>query len=298
MIVAMESAEPKKNFAGLRVLSLESRRGAEMAKLIANHGGEAVVAPSMREIPLTTNMEALAFGRKLFAGEFDMVVFLTGVGTRALARVVETIYPHEKYLAELRKIAIVARGPKPVAVLKEWNVPIAVTAPEPNTWREVLRALDGNAEALPLKGSRIAVQEYGVQNPELLAGLVGRGAHVTSVPVYEWALPEDTGPLRSAIAAMARNEIDVILFTTATQADHLLQIGAEMKEEDAMRCALSRMVVASIGPTTSERLREFGIAPDMEPAHPKMGYLVSEAAQRSAEILQRKRNAAREKPHP
>jgi uroporphyrinogen-III synthase len=298
MIVAMESAEPKKNFAGLRVLSLESRRGAEMAKLIANRGGEAVVAPSMREIPLTTNMEALAFGRKLFAGEFDMVVFLTGVGTRALARVVETIYPHEKYLAELRKIAIVARGPKPVAVLKEWNVPIAVTAPEPNTWREVLRELDGNAEALPLKGSRIAVQEYGAQNPELLAGLVGRGAHVTSVPVYEWALPEDTGPLRSAIAAMARNEIDVILFTTATQADHLLQIGAEMKEEDAMRCALSRMVVASIGPTTSERLREFGIAPDMEPAHPKMGYLVSEAAQRSAEILQRKRNAAREKPHP
>jgi uroporphyrinogen-III synthase len=243
-------------------------------------------------------MEALAFGRKLFAGEFDMVVFLTGVGTRALARVVETIYPLEKYLAELRKIAIVARGPKPVAVLKEWNVPIAVTAPEPNTWREVLRALDGNAEALPLKGRRIAVQEYGVQNPELLAGLVGRGAHVTSVPVYEWALPEDTGPLRSAIAAIARNEIDVILFTTATQADHLLQIAAEMKEEDAMRCALSRMVVASIGPTTSERLREFGIAPDMEPAHPKMGYLVSEAAQRSAEILQRKRNAAREKPHP
>jgi uroporphyrinogen-III synthase len=298
MIVAMESAEPKKNFAGLRVLSLESRRGAEMAKLIANHGGKAVVAPSMREIPLTTNMEALAFGRKLFAGEFDMVVFLTGVGTRALARVVETIYPLEKYLAELRKIAIVARGPKPVAVLKEWNVPIAVTAPEPNTWREVLRALDGNAEALPLKGRRIAVQEYGVQNPELLAGLVGRGAHVTSVPVYEWALPEDTGPLRSAIAAIARNEIDVILFTTATQADHLLQIAAEMKEEDAMRCALSRMVVASIGPTTSERLREFGIAPDMEPAHPKMGYLVSEAAQRSAEILQRKRNAAREKPHP
>ena len=291
MIAAMESVEPKKNFAGLRVLSLESRRGPEMAKLIANHGGEAIIAASMREIPLETNTEALAFGKKLFAGEFDMIIFLTGVGTRALARVVETIYPLEKYLAELRKIAIVARGPKPVAVLKEWNVPIAVTAPEPNTWRELLRALDENAAALPLKGRRIAVQEYGVPNAELLAGLAGRGAQVTSVPVYEWALPADTGPLRSAISAMARNEIDVILFTTATQADHLLQIAAEMNEEDALRRALSRMAVASIGPTTSERLREFGIAPDMEPAHPKMGYLVSEAAQRSAEILQRKRIA-------
>jgi len=90
-----------------------------------------------------------------------------------------------------------------------------------------------------------------------------------------------------------RNEIDVILFTTGTQADHLLQIAAERNEEAAMRRALSRMAVASIGPTTSERLREHGIAPDMEPAHPKMGFLVSEAAQHSAEILQQKRIGAR-----
>jgi uroporphyrinogen-III synthase len=291
--VGMGSGELKENFAGLRVLSLESRRGPEMAKLIANHGGEAFVAPSMREIPLETNTEALAFGKKLFAGEFDMVIFLTGVGTRALARVVETISPLDQYLAQLRKIAVVARGPKPVAVLKEWNVPIALTAPEPNTWRELLRALDEDGAAFPLKGRRIAVQEYGVSNAELIAGLAARGAQVTSVPVYEWALPADTGPLRSAISAMARNEIDVILFTTGTQADHLLQIAAEMNEEGALRRALSRMVVASIGPTTSDRLREHGIAPDMEPAHPKMGYLVSEAAQRSAEILRQKRIGAR-----
>ena len=204
----------------------------------------------------------------------------------------ETIYPFDQYLAELRKVAVVARGPKPMAVLREWNVPISVTVPEPNTWRELLRALDENAAAFPVKGRRIAVQEYGVSNADLLAGLVERGGQVTSVPVYEWALPADTSPLRSAISAMAHNEIDVILFTTATQADHLLQIATEMKEEVALRSALLRMVVASIGPTTSERLREFGIAPDMEPSHPKMGYLVLEAAQRSAEILREKRTAS------
>ena len=290
-MMPMETGNSSKGFAGLRVLSLESRRGPEMAKLITNQGGEAMVAPSMREIPLESNTEALAFAKKLFASEFDVVIFLTGVGTRALAKVVETIYPLDQYFAELRKIAVVARGPKPVAVLKEWNVPIALTAPEPNTWRELLRALDENAAAFPLKGRRVAVQEYGVPNTELVAGLSARGAHVTTVPVYEWALPADTGPLRSAIAAIARNQIDVILFTTATQADHLLQIAAEMNEEDALRRALARMLVASIGPTTSERLREFGIAPDMEPTHPKMGYFVGEAAQRSGEILQIKRIA-------
>jgi uroporphyrinogen-III synthase len=291
MIMVVESAATKTDFAGLCVLSLESRRGPEMAKLIANHGGEAIVAPSMREGPLESNTEALAFARTLFAGGFDVVIFLTGVGTRALARVVETICPLEKYLTELRKVAVVARGPKPIAVLREWNVPIALTAPEPNTWHEVLRALDENAATVPLKGRRVAVQEYGVANPELLAGLAERGAKVTSVPVYEWALPEDTGPLRSAISAIARNEIDVILFTTATQADHLLQVAAEMKQQEAVQHALSRMFVASIGPTTTERLREFGIEPDLEPSHPKMGFLVSEASQRSSAILHRKRSA-------
>lgn len=288
----METENSQNGFAGLRVLSLESRRGPEMAKLIVNHGGVATVAASMREIPLESNTEALAFARKLAEGGFDVVIFLTGVGTRALSRVAETIYPLDQFIRELRKIAIVARGPKPVAVLREWNVPIAITAPEPNTWHEVLRALDENAAAVPLKGSRVAVQEYGVSNPELLAGLKERGAQITSVPVYEWALPADTGPLRSAISAIARKEVDVILFTTATQADHLLQIAAEMNQEDTLRSALLRMLVASIGPTTSDRLRDLGIAPDMEPAHPKMGYLVSEAAQRSAAILRQKRAAA------
>jgi uroporphyrinogen-III synthase len=286
----MEIEKSWTGFAGLRVLSLESRRGPEMAKLIATFGGVATVAPSMREVPLDTNTDALDFARTLFGGGFDVVIFLTGVGARALAKVIETAYPLESYLAELRKITVVARGPKPLAVLREWDVPVAVTAPEPNTWRELLRALDNKAVPIPLNGRRVALQEYGITSTELIAGLAERGGHVTSVPVYEWALPEDTAPLRAAVAAISKNELDVILFTTATQADHLLKIAAEMNAEDSLRRALSQMAVASIGPTTSERLREYGIEPDMEPTHPKMGYLVSEAAQRSAGILQRKRN--------
>ena len=289
MMGCMESEESKSNFSGLRVLSLESRRGAEMGKLIASYAGQAVVAPSMREVPLESNVAGMEFARTLAAGSFDMVIFLTGVGTRALARVVETVYPLEQYLADLRKIAIAVRGPKPAAVLREWNVPAAVVAAEPNTWRELLVALDGYAVRWPLAGRRIAVQEYGVSNSELLAGLRERRAQVTAVPVYEWDLPEDLGPLRNAITEIARERIDVILFTTATQADHLLRVAHEMKERDAVLRAISKMMVASIGPTTSERLREFGIEPDLEPQHPKMGYLVMEAAQRSGEILKAKR---------
>jgi len=284
-------AEPTKSarLHGLRVLSLESRRAAEMAKLIEKYGGRAIVAPSMREVPLESNSEALAFGRALAEGGFDMVIFLTGVGTRALARVIGTIYPVEEFAAALGRVSVVARGPKPVAALKELNVPVTLVVPEPNTWRDLLRALDENNESLPLKGQRLAVQEYGVSNPELLAGLAERGAHVTRVPVYQWALPEDAGPLRSAVEAIARAEIDMALFTTSVQINHLLRVAREMNREQELRRGFAGIVVGSIGPVTSEELRQQGFHVDFEPAHPKMGVLVNEAAQHAGAMVNRKR---------
>lgn len=278
-------------FEGLRVLALESRRASEIAKLIATYGGQPIVAPSMREVPLESNTEALAFAGKLLAGEFDMVVFLTGVGARALLNTVEKAYLRADYIAALQRTKVVARGPKPVAALREIGIIPVVTAPEPNTWRELLQALDDAGRApqeLNLKGMRVAVQEYGASNPELLNGLRERGAQVTRVPVYQWALPDDVGPLRGAVTAISQSNVDVILFTTAVQAVHLFQIAAEMKLEEALKKGLNRAVVASIGPTTSEELERRGIRADLEPSHPKMGYLVKEASEKAAAILRRK----------
>jgi len=278
-------------FGGLRVLALESRRAPELAKLIATYGGEPIVAPSMREVPLESNNEALAFVTRLLAGEFDMVVFLTGVGARALLGVAENAHERNEYVAALQRVKVVARGPKPVAALREIGITPAITAPEPNTWRELLRALDEaikGSQEIELKGKRVAVQEYGASNPELLDGLRERGARVTRVPVYQWALPDDLGPLRSAITAIAEGTVDVVLFTTAVQAIHLFQIAAEMKLEEAVRKGLSRTIVASIGPTTSEELERRGIRADLEPSHPKMGFLVKETSEQAPGLLRRK----------
>jgi uroporphyrinogen-III synthase len=107
-----------------------------------------------------------------------------------------------------------------LSVLREWQVPVWVAAPEPNTWRELLAALDATGDSL--SGKRVAVQEYGAANPDLLAGLDERGAVVTRVPVYRWALPEDLEPLRAAVRAVAAGSLDVAIFTTATQLVHLL----------------------------------------------------------------------------
>ncbi len=279
-------------FDGLRVLALESRRAPELAKLITTYGGEPLVAPSMREVPLESNKEALTFAARLLAGEFDMVVFLTGVGARTLLGVVETVHDRGMYVAALQRVKVVARGPKPIAALREIGITPTITAPEPNTWHELLRALDDAGKASPelgLQGARVAVQEYGVSNPEFLSGLRDRGAAVTRVPVYQWALPHDLAPLRAAIRAIAEGNVDVALFTTAVQAVHLFQVATEMQLEEPVRNGLNRAIVASIGPTTSEELQRQGIRADLEPSHPRMGFLVKEASEQAGELLRQKR---------
>ena len=270
------------HFDGLRVLSLESRRSAEIEKLIRARGGEPFVAPSMREVPLQDNPEAFRFAARLFAGEFDMMILLTGVGARLLNQILETRYPPGSFAVALTQLAVVVRGSKPAAVMREWNVPVAVTVPEPNTWREILAATESRSER------KIAVQEYGRSSPELLEGLRARDAQVTTVSVYQWDLPEDTGPLREAIRRLAAGQFDVALFTTSVQVVHLLRIATEEGLERQIREALQRLVVASVGPTTSETLREHELPVDFEPSHPKMGFLVNETAQRAREILQSK----------
>ncbi len=260
------------SFAGAKVLSLESRRSKEIAQLIRNHQGDPFVAPSMREAPLERNDAAFQFAEKLFAGGFDMVVLLTGVGTRLLDQVLATRYPAGRFAEALRGLTVVARGPKPMAVLREMNVPA-----------KVLATTEGRAER------RIAVQEHGKSSPELIDGFRARGADVTAVPVYQWDLPEDTEPLREAARRVATGEFHVALFTTSIQIAHLFRVAAEDGIEPQVRDGFSKILVASIGPATSEALEEYGVRVDFEPSHPKMGVLVQETASRMAAMETEKR---------
>jgi uroporphyrinogen-III synthase len=283
----MDFGEPNDTTQGLhgrRVVAFESRRAAEMAELIRRHGGEPLVVPSVREVPLSEHGAVFDYVRRLDAGEIDVVILMTGGGLRMLAEVVANEWPRERLATALRRATLVARGLKPVAVLRELGLQPDVTAPEPNTWREILTTLDAQ---LPVAGKRVAVQEYGVTNPQLIDGLTARGAEVVRVSIYRWTLPDDVGPLRDAIRAVCERRIDVVLFTSATQVYHLFQVAGA--DADALRAGFQTVLIASIGPICSEALHEHGLAPDLEPEHAKMGQLVREAALRGPALLAEKR---------
>ena len=283
------------SFDGLRVLSLESRRAKEVAKLIRTYDGEPFVVPAMREAPLESHRQALEFADGLMQGDYDLVIFLTGVGVRALLDIVVTRHNREEFLQALRSVRIAARGPKPQAALRDVQVPISVVAPEPSTWHEMLSALQAEFGD-SLATMRVAVQEYGASNPEFLSALNEQCAEVTKVPVYQWTLPEDVRPLRECVLGIARGSVDVVLFMTAVQVIHLFQIAEQMNCQPDLRDGLAKMVVVSIGPTTSEELAHYGIKPDFEPSRPKMGFIVNEAAQYSGKLLSEKRNGSEPTP--
>ncbi|MDP9053880.1 MAG: uroporphyrinogen-III synthase [Acidobacteriota bacterium] len=270
-------------FDGLRVLSLESRREAEMATLIRKQGGEPFVAPSMREVPLEEHGEAFSFAERLLRGDFDCVILLTGVGTRLLWKALLTRYPELDLRSALHGVTLVVRGPKPSAALRELGFAPDVQVPEPNTWRDVLATIRG------IPNTRIALQEYGESNVELIEGLRALGKEVTPVRIYGWDLPEDTAPLRKAAARLIAGGFDVVLFTTSTQLVNLMRIAREEGIEPQVLDALRSAFIGSIGPTTSETLIDYGLKADFEPSHPKMGLLVNEAGAVASGVLRGRR---------
>ena len=275
-------------FHGAAILSFESRQADTMARNIALHGGLPVSAPCLQEVPFLASPDAEAFSRRLLGGEIDVFIFMTGVGTRILLDLLSSGSSAENVTQAIRRTTVVARGPKPILALRERGIPATITVPEPNTWAEVVQAIDFSGRSAGLDGRTVAIQEYGSSNRRLIQALEQRGARVIPVAAYRWALPEDTGPLLEGIRRLIAGEIRAVLFTNAEQVRQLVGFAAEKEMEIPLREAMKKTVVSSIGPNTSDALMEHGLCVDFESSHPKMGILVSELASRLGSLTQSK----------
>jgi uroporphyrinogen-III synthase len=271
-------------FAGLHVLSLESRRAKEMETLIVRAGGIPFVAPSVVERSLESGDEGVRFLEQLEAGAFNMVVCMTGAGLALLRDQVAAAAEVGRLSAALAKVTLVARGPKPLPVLRELGLRATVVVPELNTWKETVDVVAARPER------RIAIQEYGRPNPEMYQALEQLGAQVTPVVVYRWDTPADLEPLRTAARGLAQREFDVVLFTSSIQFDHLMKIAMSLGVRAEVESCLGEWTaVASVGPVMTTALIAAGIPPDIVPDHPKMAALVKAASERAPQVIRKKR---------
>jgi uroporphyrinogen-III synthase len=256
---------------GKRIAILEARLGRELAELVARRGGLPLHAPALAELPDLDPAAIAELVRSLEARPAALAVFQTGIGTRALFNATDTLGLTQRFLSLLARTTVVARGPKPTGALRARGVRIDRAAADPYTTREVLAAIG----ELPLAGTRAIVQRYGVANAKLDQALAARGAEVMEIPTYRWSLPPDRKPLVELIGALERAEVDAVVFTNAEQARNLFRVARDIRKEQAVRAALNRALVASVGPVASAALREAGVSVGLEASPPKLGALVS-----------------------
>jgi uroporphyrinogen-III synthase len=253
------------------VAILESRLGTQLAELVAQRGGVPFHAPALAELPDLDPEKIAALVRSLEERPAKLAVFQTGVGTKALFAATDALGVTQELLALLSKATVAVRGPKPTGALRARGVRIDRSAAEPFTTHEVLEAIADVA----LQGERVIVQRHGNVNTQLDQVLEARGAQVTEIPTYRWSLPQDTAPLASLIGALERGEMHAVVLTNAEQVRNLFAVAARLGRAEALRAALNRILVASIGPVASAALREAGVQVALESSPPKLGALLN-----------------------
>jgi uroporphyrinogen-III synthase len=257
---------------GKVVAYLEARMLSEMGALITRHGGVPYAAPVLQEVYATDTPEVAALVDDLCGDKLDVVVLQTGVGTRALFEAAANRGVEQELLAALSRITVIARSPKPAAVLRKSKVRIDLMPPEPFTSEDLIVAI----QDMDFQQKEVAVQAYGGPNNLLTKTLKERGANVREVSLYTWGLPEDQSPVLALVDKLAAGEIAAVAFTSQPQVGNLAAIAAQAGKEEVLRQALNSesVVVASVGPVCTRRLKEEKIKVDVEPDHPHMGNLV------------------------
>jgi len=253
------------------VAILETRVGAHLAEMIERRGGTAMLAPALEEVPDVDPRDVGTLLQEWRCEPFKMVIFQTGVGTRALFAAADALGATQDFHQLLAGALIVVRGPKPTGELSARDVRIDLRAASPFTTETVLSAIS----EFPMHDSKVLVQRYGATNRELLDALRARGASVREITTYRWSLPQDIRPLVALLDALDQHRVDATVFTSAVQMHNLHTVAENHGRAAQLVAALGRSIVASIGPVCSRALRQYGIEPTFEASPPKLGPLLT-----------------------
>ncbi len=270
---------------GHTIAYVEARFQSEMGGLIQRHGGVPYAAPVLQEIYATDTPEVAALIDDVCGGRVDIAILQTGVGTRALFEAAEAQGRLSELLAALDGMTVLARSPKPAAVLRRNKVRIDLMPPEPFTSEDMVESF----RSIEFAGRSVAVQAYGGPNSLLLRTLREWGADVRETSLYSWGLPEDVSPVVGMLDRLDAGEIAAVAFTSQPQVPNLLSIAANAGRENALRRCLNSdtVLVASVGPVCTRRLLQNDLKVDVEPDHPHMGNLVLALAERLDGVAQK-----------
>jgi uroporphyrinogen III methyltransferase/synthase len=243
---------------GKRILVTRTREQAsKLASLLADRGAVPVLLPTIRTGPPSDWGPldlAIANLRR-----YDWAIFTSINGVQF---VLDRLACHQldgRALAQLRLGAI---GPATAAALTHLGLTVACV---PSAY--VAEAIVDEMRQFDLVGQRILLPRAQEARAILGEGLRRQGALVDDVAAYQ---TRPDGDAEAARQLFRDGEIDVVTLTSSSTVRNLIGLLA-----DRSSSFLGGVVVASIGPITSQTIREFGIAVDVEATEHTMPGLVS-----------------------
>ena len=248
----MATAQIDWNLKGKRIAVPEMRELEIFSSLLERRGAEVLRCPLVKIYDTPHSAAVLAFAVKVAEGGFDDFVLITGEGLTRILSCINKYEPalQERFVAGLANLRTISRGPKPARVLRSLGMRPNVEAKAPTT-AGVIEAM----KPLELKGRRVALQLYGNDpNMMLQTFLRERGAELTTVAPYVYGNAADAATVTALLERMAAGEVDAIAFTSKLQIERLVS------EQPAplVKRALSRTLIAAVGPVVAESIRAHG----------------------------------------
>jgi uroporphyrinogen-III synthase len=260
-----------KPLAGCTIALAEGRQLEDLALMLEKEGATALRCPMVSILDAPDEAPILAWLDQLNAGQFDMVVLLTGEGLRRLLGFAERAGKRQAVIDALSRTKTVTRGPKPVRALKEVGLSPALVADVPTT-EGVMAAL----RTQELSGKAVGVQLYSPANPPLLEFLQAAGATAFPILPYVYAAATDAQRVADLIRQMAAGQVQAICFTSSPQVDRLWEVAAEQQLESLLQQGLQRVKLAAVGPVVADNLKQRGRTPDI---CPEQGFVMKNLVQ-------------------
>ncbi len=268
----MKGCGRRDELTGFTVGLTAARRSVEFQALLARHGATTMVAPAIRIVHLERDDHLRDVTRALIADPADVLVVTTGFGFRGWIDAARTWGLADLLFAALRRMRIVARGPKALGAVRHAGLREDWSAPSESSIEVVDHLID---EAASL---RIAVQLHGAggelePNADVCMPLSRAGADVVKIPVYRWEPTTDLASLDNLITTAVDGRLDALTFTSAPAVASLVGRAQALQVLPELITGLnSHTLVACVGPVTATPLNRLGVS-TVAPARYRLGAL-------------------------
>lgn len=247
---AKKSAQSKPLSGKRIVIGRAKAQAGKLAKLLREKGATVTAIPFI-EIRRPKSFKPLDAALKEIV-EYDWLILTSVNGVESLFDRLRKLKLEVGWLAHLRIAAI---GPATKDAIEKHGLDVSVV-PKEYVAESVVASLKKKVE-----GRRILLVRAKVARDVIPNELRKAGAAVDVVEAYETVLPKASRALLLAALKDKKKRPDVITFTSSSTAKNFVEL---IGPNAAYSGLLDGVKLASIGPVTSETLKQLGLKPDIK----------------------------------